>query len=92
MSQTNDMSALRDELFATLRGLKAKTIDIDTARMVNDVAKTLVDTAKVEVEYLRVTDGSSSTFIPSHGPALPAPAPEGANNGIVSITRHAIGR
>ena len=63
MSNTNDLSALREELFATLRGLKNKTVDIDTARAVNEVAKTLVDTAKVEVDYIRAAGGGESTFI-----------------------------
>ncbi|MFM2058429.1 MAG: hypothetical protein RLY71_2814 [Pseudomonadota bacterium] len=60
---TNDMTALRAELFATLRGLKDKTVDLDTARAVNDVAKTLVDTAKVEVDYIRASGGGESTFL-----------------------------
>lgn len=63
MSNSNDLSALREELFATLRGLKNKTVDLDTARAVNEVAKTLVDTAKVEVDYIRASGGGESTFI-----------------------------
>jgi len=60
---SNDMTALRDELFSTLRALKDKSIDLDTARQVNEVAKTLVDTAKVEVDYIRAGGGGESSFL-----------------------------
>lgn len=82
MSNSNDLSALREELFATLRGLKNKTVDLDTARAVNEVAKTLVDTAKVEVDYIRAAGGGESTFIDTA---------VGQNNlptGITGIVRH----
>lgn len=69
---------LRETLFATLQALKSGEMDIDKARAVNEVAKTIVDTAKVEVDYLRATDGGKSSFIDTAN--LP--------NGITAITRH----
>ncbi len=61
MSQ--DITALREQLFATLAAVKAGTIDLDRARAVNEIGKTLVDTARVEVDYLRATGGGESSFL-----------------------------
>ena len=59
----NDISELRSHLFETLRGLKDKDapMDIDRARAVSEVAKTLIETVKVEVDYLRITGGTEGT-------------------------------
>lgn len=54
---------LRETLFATLEAVKNGSMDLDKARQINEVAKTIVDTAKVEVEYLRATGGGESSFI-----------------------------
>lgn len=61
MSQ--DITLLRQQLFATLAGVKDGSIDLDRARAVNEIGKTLVDTARVEVDYLRATGGGESEFL-----------------------------
>lgn len=96
MSKTID--DLRAALFETLDKVRDGTLDVERARAVNEVAKTIVDTAKVEVDYLRVTDGGESSFISSAigagnlPPGLPPAAPRGhadtPNNGITGIVRH----
>lgn len=58
---------LRTHLFATLEGLRDKTnpMDIDRAKAVADVAQTIINSAKVEVEHLKVTgQAGGSGFIP----------------------------
>ena len=77
------MNALRDELFVTLRALNDKDnpMDIERAKTVSLVAKVLTDTAKVEVDYLRVTAGKGSGFIE---PKEELPI------GITAIRRHQI--
>ena len=73
---------LREALFATLQGVKDGSIDVEKARTVNELGKTLCDTAKVEVEYLKAAGGGESTFLST---AI------GADNlppGITGITRH----
>jgi hypothetical protein len=82
---SKSINDLREALFATLEGVKNGTVDIDKARAINDIGKTIVDTAKVEVDYLRVTGGGESAFIEK--PDAP-PAPEALPNGITAITRH----
>jgi hypothetical protein len=61
MSKT--ISDLRAALFETLEALKSGAMDLDKARAINEIGKTLIDSAKVEVEFLRVTEGDGSEFL-----------------------------
>ena len=61
MSKT--ISDLRDVLFSTIEGLKDGSVDIDKARAINELSKTITETAKAEIDYLRVLGGGESTFI-----------------------------
>lgn len=72
----NKIGDLRDHLFEVIEGLKDKEspMDIDRARAVAEVAKVLIDSAKVEVEHLKVTGAAAgSGFIPEEKPALGTP-------------------
>lgn len=72
----NDITALREELFATLRGLRSKEdpVAVETARAVVDVARVIVDSARVEVDMVRATGKDvGSGFIPLPAPAAPTP-------------------
>ncbi len=60
---SKDITTLREQLFATLAGVKDGSIDLERARAVNEIGKTLVDTARVEVDYLRATGGGESAFL-----------------------------
>ncbi len=73
---TKTITDLREVLFDTLQKLKDRQIDLETARGVNELSKTLIDSAKVEVEYLRAVDGSSSPFIDGT-PQQPEELPQG---------------
>lgn len=73
---------LREALFATLQGVKDGSIDIDRARTVNELGKTLCETAKVEVEYLRANGGGESSFLES------AVGNDNLPPGVTSVTRH----
>jgi hypothetical protein len=63
---SNNIEVLRGHLFDTLRDLRNpdKPMDIDRAKAVADVARVVIDSAKVEVEHLRVVGGTGSGFIP----------------------------
>ncbi|MDP2432920.1 MAG: hypothetical protein Q8O33_12920 [Pseudomonadota bacterium] len=63
-TQSNDIGALRDILFDTLRKVKAGEMAPDQAKGVNDLAQTLINTAKVEVDFIRATGGSGTGFVP----------------------------
>lgn len=67
----NKINDLRDHLFETLEALKdpEKPMDIDRAKAVADVARVIVESAKVEVDMLKVTGERSGTgFIPEAAP------------------------
>ena len=53
----NKMNDLRNHLFETLEALKDKDkpMDIARAHAVSKVAQVLIDSAKVEVQYLKLT-------------------------------------
>lgn len=89
----NSIESLRAHLFSALESVKKGQLDLESARAVNELAKTIVDTARVEVDFIRATDGTESAFL--SGGKSPATTPELTNssplpNGIVGITRHAL--
>ena len=64
----NKLGDLRNHLFETLEALKddEKPMDLDRARAVADVARVIVESAKVEVNFLKVTGALRSTdFLPT---------------------------
>lgn len=56
---------LRAHLFAVLDGLTSKEapMEIERAKAVCDVAQTIINSAKIEVDHLRVVGGKESGFI-----------------------------
>ena len=80
---SDDINGLRGMLFETLRDLREGKIDIDKAKAINDTAQTIINSAKVEVDYIRITGAQTSNgFI--EGVATPPELP----NGVVSVRRH----
>jgi hypothetical protein len=72
----NKISDLRDHLFETLEALKDpdKPMEIERAKAIADVARVIVDSAKVEVQFIAATSGVGGTgFIPE-GEPKPVPA------------------
>lgn len=84
MPEQKTIEDLRAVLFETLQAVKAGTLDLDRARAVNELGRSITETAKVEVEYLRATGGGESTFISS------AVGNDNLPPGITGITRHRI--
>ena len=72
----NKIDDLRNHLFETLEALKdeEKPMDLARAHAIADVARVIVDSAKVEVNFLNVTGLARSTDFLPDGDALPAPA------------------
>lgn len=89
------INQLREHLMETLSALRDREnpMDVDRARAVAQVASVLVDTAKVEVDYIKATGQDRAEFLEqpaqittdASGAGLPADHP---SNGITSITRH----
>ena len=57
------ISELRKELLATIREVRAGQMEPDRARAISAVAGELIDTARVEVEYMRLSGREHSQFI-----------------------------
>jgi len=76
----NDINELRRHLFETLAALKDKDnpMDIDRAKAVSEVSQTIINSAKLEVEYAKAT-GAKISFIEVEK-KLPI--------GITNITQH----
>jgi len=49
----SNLQTLRQHLFDTLAGLKADTIKIDQARAINETAQVIINSAKVEVDFMK---------------------------------------
>lgn len=97
------ISAVRQHLLDTLAALRDKEnpMDIARAKAVAEVAGALIESAKVEVDYLRVTKQDYAPFLEcppdTSAPQLPnggSPFPPstsvfpGDRPGITSVTRH----
>lgn len=84
MTTTNTIKDLHTQLFETLAGLRAGSITPEQAATISQVAQTIINTAKVEVEFLRVTgQQQGSGFLPS-GVTKELPG------GVVRVTQHRI--
>lgn len=70
---TDNITEVRKHLFAALRGLTDtdKPMDIDRARAVSDVAQTIINSAKVENDHLKLIGGTGTGFIPDATPTTP---------------------
>jgi hypothetical protein len=73
----NKIEDLRNHLFATLEALQDKDnpMPLDRAKAISEVAQTIINTAKVEVEFLEVAGGKGSGFIPLDASVTSPPAP-----------------
>lgn len=78
----NKIEDLRDHLFETIESLKdpEKPMELARAKMISDVAQTIINSAKVEVDAMRALGAQrlATSFIPDEPrPRLPLPAPGG---------------
>lgn len=78
MTNTPHITEVRQALLDTLSDLRNREnpMDIDRAKAVAHVASVMVETAKVEVEYLKVTGADRSDFLEAAPtvPQLPKPS------------------
>lgn len=61
--EQSSIGALQEVLMQSLRDVRAGTLDTTKARAVNDLAQTLINTAKVEIDFLRATKRTNSQFL-----------------------------
>jgi hypothetical protein len=61
----NKIEDLRNHLFEAIEKLQEGEMQLDTAKAINDISKTIVASAKVEVQFLKVLKREAGTgFIP----------------------------
>lgn len=67
---------VRTHLFKALDGLSDKSMEIDRAKAICETAQVIINSAKVEVDYMRFSGGkNTAAFLEGHDavePALPA--------------------
>lgn len=68
----NKIEDLRDHLFETLEALKDENhpMELDRAKAVAEVAQVIVNSAKVECDYIKIAGGKGSGFIPLAAPPI----------------------
>lgn len=77
------ITTVRQALLDTLSDLRStdRPMDLDRAKAVASVASVLIDSARVEVEYLKATGGDKSEFLlPQVG------QPRLTSTGVVSVS------
>ena len=79
---------LRTMLFETMQAVKDGSMDLDRAKVMGDLSQVVINTAKVEVQYLTSAQGGPSGFLEPPGgrgdaPGLPD-ASEGTLMGMVT--------
>ncbi|WP_396957686.1 hypothetical protein [Nitrosomonas sp.] len=57
----NNIEGLRSILFDTIREVKRGEIDLDKAKAIENLSQTIINSAKLEVDLMRVTDTTIST-------------------------------
>lgn len=81
------IDAVRQSLLDTLADLRNKEapMDIERAKAVAQVASVLVDTAKVENEYLKITNQDRSNFLETPDTGLERLSGPSAHNPFPSV-------
>lgn len=89
---TPHITEVRQSLLDTLKDLRNKDqpMDIERAKAVAQVASVLVDTAKVENEYLKITGADRSNFLetPTDVDGIPQISGPAAHNPFPTVVRH----
>lgn len=102
--QTNHISTVRAHMIDQLRALRTAKpgaeldAEIRRAKGVSDVAQTIINSAKVEVDYLQATNQQSTPFLEvspdqtylSNAGKNDTQRLPGTGNGIIGITRHTL--
>lgn len=89
----NKITDLRDHLFETLEALKDpdKPMDIERAKAISDVAQTIINSAKVEVEMAKAcyatSPGSQFFMLPPESRELPSIPAKGERPQALLMTR-----
>jgi hypothetical protein len=84
------IDTVRERLAQALDGLldKDNPLEIDRARAVGDISQVLINSVKVEVDHMRVTGTSGSSFIPDRRPDATPGLPNGTHSPAPGVLVH----
>lgn len=71
---SHNINDLRATLFETLQGVRDGSISVDTAKAVSELSQNIINTAKVEIDYLKAGGNVTSEFIEMKPIEPPVPA------------------
>lgn len=54
---SKNISDLRDAMFDAMEGLKKGTMTIEQAKAMSEIGQVIINSAKVEVDYIRANNG-----------------------------------
>ena len=57
----NKINDLRDHLFEALERLKDGDIDIETAKAMSEVSQTIINSAKIEIDFIKATGSTQDS-------------------------------
>lgn len=86
---------LRRALFETINGVKSNSLSIDRAKMISDLSQVIINSAKVEVDFVKATGGKAqgSGFLERPGNTIEADqgerpdAPKTLSNGLTAESK-----
>lgn len=78
---SRNINHLRESLFDSLDMLKEGKLSIEQAKAISEMSQVIINTAKVEVDYIRANNGGETPFLEAVGN-------DNLPEGVVGITRH----
>jgi hypothetical protein len=72
---------LREAMFQTIQRLRDGKISVEHAKAISDIGQVIINSAKVEVDYIRANQGGEMPFLEATGNANLPP-------GVTRVTRH----
>jgi hypothetical protein len=61
--KTSTIADLREDLFETIKMLKEGEIEVDKAQTISDISGKIIETAKVEMNFLKHVNSTKSEFL-----------------------------
>lgn len=78
---SKNISDLRDGLFEAMQMLKDGKLDVEKAKAISEMSQVIINSAKVEVDYIKANNGGEMPFLEAVGNDNLPP-------GVVRVTRH----
>lgn len=82
MSDKKTIEDLRAVLFETIAAVKSGEMPLEKAQVISGLSQVMVNSAKVEVDFIKATNGADSGFLKTAEKQLPT--------GITGVTQHRI--